>query len=181
MSDPGQARVEAWRREARALHGAVLARQRAAAARCLQLPRFSRSSIDDLLAAPRAVTRRDAHDVVALEAGFAGWAHLLADCLPELARVTMYVPSMSASLNRWFLGHAEAAVSRATEGGVLLPYRAQFVVVALADVRELGLDAKDPDWERIAWDWVRPRDPEARFRLARARWHVMLARGEELP
>jgi hypothetical protein len=28
-------------------------------------------------------------------------------------------------------------------------------------VRELGLDPADPDWERIGWDWVRPKDADA--------------------
>jgi hypothetical protein len=32
-------------------------------------------------------------------------------------------------------------------------------------IRELGLDPADPDWERIGWDWVRPRDADAWERL----------------
>ncbi len=32
-------------------------------------------------------------------------------------------------------------------------------------IRELGLDPADPDWARIGWDWVCPRDAEAWQRL----------------
>lgn len=165
----------------RALAAPVPAVARAAAVRCCNLPKFAATSLEALLATPRQVSRRDAHDVVALEAGFAGWSHLLAHCLPELMRVTMHVDAMNATLNRWFADYAAAAASRRREGGVLLPYRRQFVVVALDTVRELGLDPRDPDWQRIGFDWVRPLDPEARLRLARARWQAMLARGEDLP
>jgi hypothetical protein len=181
----GEARVERARQEARALHRALTAGDnavaRAAAGRFAQLPKFAATPLDELLASHGTVTRRDALDVVAMEAGFAGWAHLLTDCLPEVLRVTMYTEAMSASLNRWFTRYEDAAASREAHGGVLLPYRDQFVVVAVDDVRELGLDPRDPDWERIGRDWVRPADPEARLRLARARWQAMLTRGEPLP
>lgn len=36
-------------------------------------------------------------------------------------------------------------------------------------IRELGLDPDDPDWERIEWDWVRPKDSEAWERLREKR------------
>jgi hypothetical protein len=48
-------------------------------------------------------------------------------------------------------------------------------------VRELGIDPDDPDWARIGYDFVRPRDPEAHLRLLQARFNAMLARGEPLP
>lgn len=185
MSDDGEAAVTRHRQAARrlqqALRGADEVAARTAAMRCTQLPAFAAASIDELCSGRVAVGRRAAMDVIALEAGFAGWAHLLADLLPELARVTMHVPAMGAWVNRWFVSWPEAAASLAAEPGVLLPHRSQFFVTAREAVRELGLDANDPDWARIGFDWVQPRDAEARLRLARQRWQVMLARGEELP
>ena len=185
MSDEGEEAVTRHRRAARwlqsTLRGADVAAARAAALRCTQSPAFASASIDDLCSGRVVVARRAAMDVIALEAGFAGWAHLLTDLLPEFARVTMHVPAMGAWVNRWFVSWSEAAASLAAESGVLLPYRSQFFVTALEAVRELGLAANDPDWARIGFDWVQPRDPEARLRLARQRWQVMLAQGEDLP
>jgi hypothetical protein len=42
--------------------------------------------------------------------------------------------------------------------GYLTPYRHHFFVTTAEGIRELRLDPVDPDWARIAWDWVRPND-----------------------
>ncbi len=77
----------------------------------------------------------------------------------------MYVPRMDAVVNRWFTTYQDAQASLKAEGGFLFPYRHQFFLTEVAGVIELGLDPEDADWERIGWDWVRPRDPEAWSRL----------------
>lgn len=77
----------------------------------------------------------------------------------------MYVPRMGVFLNRWFHTYAAAREAHAAEGGFLLPYRDQFFVAEAEAVRELGLDPDDPDWERIGWNWVKPRDRAAWERL----------------
>ena len=82
------------------------------------------------------------------------------DDLPE-----MWGPKMDAVLSRWFTTYEAARASREAEGGYLLPYRGQFVVTTSEGIRELGLDPADPDWERIGWDWVRPRETGAWKRL----------------
>ncbi|MCA8965100.1 MAG: hypothetical protein KDC48_09435 [Planctomycetes bacterium] len=186
MREPasGESLVEALRQEARrlqrALAGTDTAAARTAAARLAAHPSFSAGALDDLVARRGEVTRAQILDVLAWEGGHLDWAALLTAELPLLARVTMYVERMSLSLNQWFVDHAEAAAALAG-GGYLIPYRKQFVIVDRAGIEELGLDPDDPDWERIGFDWVHPRDPEARLRLAKARFDVMLARGEELP
>ena len=81
----------------------------------------------------------------------------------------MYAPRMDAFVSRWFTAYDEACGSRDAEGGVLLPYGRHFFVTNPDAVRELGLDPADPDWERIGWDWVRPRDHEAWERLRERR------------
>jgi hypothetical protein len=81
----------------------------------------------------------------------------------------MYVSRMDAVLNRWFTSYEEARSSLETEGGYLLPYKAQFFVTEGEGIRELGLDPDDPDWARIGWDWVRPKDSEAWERLKEKR------------
>lgn len=81
----------------------------------------------------------------------------------------MYVSGMAAVLNRWFGRYDEARVCLENEGGYLLPFRNQFFVTTSEAIRELGLDPEDPDWERIGYDWVRPRDPDAWARLSERR------------
>lgn len=77
------------------------------------------------------------------------------------AGVSLYVPRMDAFLNHWFPTYEEARAWRQAEGGYLFPHRGQFFVTGPAAVRELGLVPDDPNWEKIGWDWVRPRDREA--------------------
>ena len=184
MTD-GEERVELCRRLARALQqdlaGADAAAARAAAVRFAELSEFRALSLDELLARRELVTRSHALAVVAFERGFLSWVALLEAWLPELHRVTMYVDRMAAFLNRWFASYAEAAASRHAEGGFLLPFRKQFFVASRGAVAELGLDPDDPDWARIGYDWVKPRDAEAHLRLCRLRWQAMLERGEPLP
>jgi hypothetical protein len=78
---------------------------------------------------------------------------------------TMYVSGMAAVLSRWFTTYEEARASREAEGGYLLPYKQQYFITASEGILELGLDPNDPDWARIGWDWVWPRDEEAWERL----------------
>jgi hypothetical protein len=80
-------------------------------------------------------------------------------------RPTMHVPRMDAILSRWFTSYDDARAAREAEGGYLLPYKHHFFVTASEAIREMGLDPDDPDWARIGWDWVRPRDAEAWERL----------------
>ena len=85
----------------------------------------------------------------------------------------MYVSQMDAVLNRWFTTYEEARSSLDSEGGYLLPYERQFFITQSEGIRELGLDPDDPDWARIAWDWVRPKDSEAWQRLKEKRKQAM--------
>lgn len=84
----------------------------------------------------------------------------------------MYAPRMDAVLNRWFTSYVEARASLEAEGGYLLPYKHQFFVTLSEGIRDLGLDPDDPDWERIGWDWVQPKDREAWERLKEKREQV---------
>jgi hypothetical protein len=81
----------------------------------------------------------------------------------------MYRPSMDAILSRWFTRYDEARRSLEERCGFLFPYRDQYFVSDVEAVRELGLDPEDPDWKRIGWEWVHPRDREAWERLLEKR------------
>lgn len=93
----------------------------------------------------------------------------------------MYVGSMDVYLNLWFPDYETAREMRARDGGFLFPYRHHFFVAAEGAVRELGLDPRDPDWERIGWDWVRPADREAWDRLRLKREIAVFRPGEPKP
>jgi len=77
----------------------------------------------------------------------------------------MYVSGMGAFLNRWFTSYEQARASLDSEGGYLFPYKNQFFVTEEEAIRELEMDPKDPDWELIGRDWVRPLNLEAWSRL----------------
>lgn len=81
----------------------------------------------------------------------------------------MWVPRMDAIVSRWFTAYETARASLEAEGGYLFPYEGMYFVTTREGVRELGLDPDDPDWARIAWDWVRPLDPPAWGRLKEKR------------
>jgi hypothetical protein len=81
----------------------------------------------------------------------------------------MYVARMDAVLNRWFTTYEAARASLDSEGGYLLPYENHFFVTLSEGIRDLGLDPNDPDWARIGWDWVQPKDSEAWQRLKEKR------------
>ena len=83
--------------------------------------------------------------------------------------ILMHVPRMNACLNRWFARYEQARGSLDAEGGYLFPYKNQFFITEEAAVEMLGLDPKDPDWELIGKDWVRPANREAWERLRKRR------------
>lgn len=180
----GEAMVDRCRRAARQLQQDLgspdPAVARAAAVRFVQLPQHQHLDLAEVIAGEKKLRRAEAQAVVAFEHGFLSWGELLRTSLPLVACVTMHCSGMAAFLNQWFASYDEAAAARQRSGGYLLPYRTQFFVAEAAAVRELGLDPDDPDWQRIGFDWVRPRDAEAHHRLCRARLDVMLARGEDL-
>lgn len=96
--------------------------------------------------------------------------------IPGDAGSEMYADAMSVFLNHWFTAYEDARTHREAEGGYLFPFRNQFFVTAATAVAELGLDPHDPNWERIGWDWVRPRDQAAWTALRDERRQVLAHR-----
>jgi hypothetical protein len=76
-----------------------------------------------------------------------------------------YQPDLDVFLNRWFSSYADARKSLENEGGFLLPYKGQFFVCEAEVIRAMGLEADDPDWERVGWDCAQPLDMQAYERL----------------
>ncbi|MFY0573653.1 hypothetical protein ACN28S_04130 [Cystobacter fuscus] len=74
-------------------------------------------------------------------------------------------PGGGGDLKRWFSTYAQARESLLAHGGWLFPFRQQFFVCEHTFLRALGVDATDPDWRRIGFNWVEPADDAARARL----------------
>lgn len=142
-----------------------------AAERLRALPAFARLSPGELLARKESVQRKHALAVIAQEQGHASWAELKQalggdeEAPLRLDTEAFFSRNRGAFLNRWFSSYAEALASLRTVGGYLFPFREQFFVTDAGFLAALGVDPKDPDWERMGFDWVEPLDPAARARL----------------
>jgi len=118
-----------------------------------------------------AIRRADCLKLVAAELGFHSWTeakHALdAEGQIEDFGTLLYPRSGAGFLNLWCKTYAEAAVVQqgAPEQRYLLAYRRHYLVVDRYYLEALGLDADDPDWRAMGFDWVRPRDVAARSRL----------------
>gem|GEM_PF-1482998 len=66
-----------------------------------------------------------------------------------------YQTSLDVYLNRWYSDYAQAVSARERHGGFLLPFKNHFFVCEAEVISALGLDPKDPDWEKIGWNTAR--------------------------
>lgn len=123
--------------------------------------------LDDAIL-PIQVRRRHCLTVIARELGFRGWAHAVHSLRDDttFGRL-LYPPRCGGHINIWCTSYEEAQSTHARHGGYLLAYQTQYLVVEVGYIKSLGLDPKDPDWERIGYNWVEPLDPSARNRLYR--------------
>ncbi len=113
--------------------------------------------------------RRDCLNTVATRVGFENWTQAKAVIggqpgVVDYGTLLYPVPS-GGHINRWYANYQEAAQVQADEGGWLLAYRRQFLIVDRYFIVSLGLDPDDPDWAAIGFNWVVPIDPAARLRL----------------
>jgi hypothetical protein len=140
-----------------------------AAKRFQILPAWAGRTLGQIQETRDRIQRKHALAVVAKEAGFEDWLHLKAAGAagdPPAFDTTRLFLRTATFLNLWFRSYDEARqVLNGEPKRYLFPYREQFVVCESALLESLGVDTNDPDWERIARDWVKPRDPQAHARL----------------
>jgi len=116
-----------------------------------------------------SVLRRHCLALIARQLGFRGWpdARRLLDgehhC--EDFGTIAYEPRCAVYCNLWSASYLEARRLREATRGTLLGYQRHFLVVEPGFLETLGLDPRDPDWDRIGHDWVRPADGAAWRRL----------------
>ena len=140
-----------------------------ALARLRSLSRFRRAGDAALREAAPGLTLDDGLAIVAAEFGFATWASCRR-VLTETGAVADFGDLLAFTrhdrhLNGWFARYEEAAVARGTAQPYLLAYRRQFFLCDRQYIRALGLDADDPNWDALGFDWARPSDGAARVRL----------------
>lgn len=117
---------------------------------------------------PHHPRRKQALQVVALENGFGSWAELKAHFEPQTG-ITLCPRGSAGFLNEWHNSYDQASAARQRSDGYLLLHGRHFFVCSRSYIESvLGLDPDDPDWERMGKDWARPRDPQARERLAQS-------------
>ena len=140
-----------------------------AVARLRRLSPFRRVAEDALEAAARRVQRRHCLAVIALELGFESWIeakNVISGAQRASSYGTLLCPRRCGGhLNLWYRNYAHAAEALRVRGGYLLAFRRHFLVVDRPYVEDLGLRPDAPEWRRIGFDWVRPRDVRARTRL----------------
>ena len=84
-----------------------------------------------------------------------------------------YQTNLDIFLNRWFSNYEEARQALDADGGFLLPFQKHFFLCRPAVIQALGLDPHDPDWEKIGYDCVQPRDAVAFERLVAQRERIV--------
>ncbi|WP_124095022.1 hypothetical protein [Burkholderia gladioli] len=112
-------------------------------------------------------------DLLAREAGHEDWPALNRQLRAQLegsddiAETELYKFNASEfNLNVWFPSYEDAREYLDTHRGFyLLQFKGHCFLAQAPHIVDIGLEPKDPDWERIGWDWVRPKDPEAKQRL----------------
>jgi hypothetical protein len=112
-------------------------------------------------------------DLLAREAGHEDWPTLNQQlraqlgALDDIAETELYKFNASEfNLNVWFPSYEEAREYLDTHHGFyLLQFKGNCFLAQAPHIIDIGLEPKDPDWERIGWDWVKPKDPDAKRRL----------------
>jgi hypothetical protein len=112
-------------------------------------------------------------DLLAHEEGHGTWSTLNKllqewdQSLDKSEQTELYKSNASEfNLNVWCPSYEDAkAYLDSHHGFFLLQYKNQYFLAQAPHIVDLGMDPKDPDWEKIGRDWVRPLDPEAKQRL----------------
>ena len=116
------------------------------------------------------MARKHALAAVAAEAGFESWPALkgsyAAPAPVHFDTTQLFQPATRGFLNRWFARYEQArSVLEVDPGCFLFPYRSQYFICEANFLESLGVNPRDPDWQRIGHDWAQPADRRAWARL----------------
>lgn len=157
--------IDELKAAARRLHRQAQSGNPSALDRLRKLPEWSRARDEEIV---QGVRRRHCLSLLAQDAGFAGWAHLvgvLKGTEQSDFGTLLYPPRCCAHWNIWLASYEEARQIRGEHGGYLLAYGKQYLIVDEHFLRTLGLDPEGEDLRLVGRDWVHPKSVEARSRI----------------
>ena len=127
-----------------------------AADRFRRIPPFKEQTTEEVLHSREEVQLKHALGVVAREHGYIAWKNL-----KDAADVLWCPPGTSAFWHNWCKSHEEARAYLNAKGGYLLSGHGKCFIAEPGYIEELGLDPRDPRWEAIGYDVVKPRNERA--------------------
>lgn len=99
---------------------------------------------------------KDSQLVIARQYGFRHWDHAREVLKGSSCRdygTFWYKNQCSTLLNLWCASYKEAYIQQQAQGGFILPYKNQYLVVEHHYLELLGLDSQDENWAAINFDW----------------------------
>ncbi|WP_432453768.1 MULTISPECIES: hypothetical protein [unclassified Agarivorans] len=98
--------------------------------------------------------------LLARQAGFKDWqqAQLILSCEQSLTRHQdagkfWHAKPCLSLLNHWCASYSEALHLQVSQGGVLLPYKTQYVLAQEVYLQALGMRVSDPLWAELNYNW----------------------------
>jgi hypothetical protein len=118
----------------------------------------------------RPIQLKVAFQILAKIAGFESWREMKQTLQDSEEFVA---PFSSAHWNVWYSSYEESKMHLQDHGGYLLPYQKHFFVCDENYIKSLGIAIDDPDLQKVGFNWVEPKDPNAwsslRVKLRQAR------------
>jgi hypothetical protein len=138
-------------------------------------------SIKELYEQRQKLRLKDVFNMIARESGFENWSALLKGGNEKLKLIFEFAIENypSSHLNHWYPTYEQAKEHQIHYGGYLLGYRNQFVICCAEKIEILGWNPRDPLWEWIGFDAVKPLNEEAFFALCKARSNTSHSEPEE--
>ncbi|MEN8722851.1 MAG: glyoxalase superfamily protein [Alphaproteobacteria bacterium] len=122
---------------------------------------------------------REALAQIAKQIGFNGWSHAVHVIEGKETQdygTLLYGAAGATYPNIWEADLARARAIRQDHGGILLPYKTQFLIVEPSYLAAHDMPAELPEWQLVGRDWTDPQDMAARTRLYGLRVAGHLAR-----
>ena len=127
--------------------------------RCRQYPPLLALSNPLFEVTCQPLKRKTALNIIAFEQGWDNW-----DALTKRYDTRWYPTHSPFTLN-WYSQYQDAQVCQQETKGFLLPYQNQYFVCTHEYIEWLGLDAKDENWQKIAFDAAQPKNESALAQL----------------
>jgi hypothetical protein len=130
--------------------------------RFLQLPFYSDKTTDWIISNADQIQLKHAYQLIAFENGFKTWADLKRTVIEKDC---LYRSNGVAFIHSWFKDYQKAEAYHLKNGGYLLSIWKDFIVCGNEYIECLRLHHLPEDWKKIGYNWAKPKDKDAWFRL----------------